>query len=443
MKIVDIRPTTVAVPLDAPLRHANGCHWGRFVRTIVEVETDTGLTGLGEMGGGGASAEDAIRSVRSHLIGHDPVQLEQLLWKICNPTASLYNNRTQIHAAIEFACIDLIGKSTGLRACDLLGGALRERIPFASYLFYRHRDEATGRGGEEHADQIVAHARELKRTHGFTSHKLKGGVFSPDHDIEVFCALADAFPGDRLRLDPNAAWSVEEAARVGQAIEHLRNDYFEDPCYGMEAMRRLRDFIRIPTATNTVVVNFEQLAACIRTNAIDVVLLDTTFWGGLRQAWKAATVCETFQRGVAVHSSGELGIQLATMLHLAAAIPNLSFAVDAHYHHLLGDVIVGGPMRYAGGEIAVPSGPGLGVELDRAKVAEYAELYRELGSYAYDRDPSRPGWFAVTPERRWATPLPRETPAVGKAEDAVTASVTSAVRVNSVKPRAHEITLAH
>jgi glucarate dehydratase len=404
MKITDIKPTTVTVPLEAPLRHANGCHWGRFVRTIVEVETDEGITGLGEMGGGGESAEAAFRGLKPYLVGHDPLQLEALFWKVCNPTASLYNNRAQLHAAIEFACIDIVGKKLGIRACDLLGGALREQVPFASYLFYRYPNEKTGAGGEESAEQIVAHSKDLVKRHGFTTHKLKGGVFPPDHDVEVMHALAKAFPKHRLRLDPNAAWSVEESVRVGRAIEGLNNDYFEDPCFGMEAMRRLRQFVRIPTATNTVVVNFEQLAECIRTDSIDVILLDTTFWGGLRQAWKASVVCEKMHRGVAIHSSGELGIQLATMLHLGATIPNLSFAADAHYHHLTDDVIVGGKMKYVNGAIDVPKCPGLGVELDRDKLAQYAELYKELGNYPYDRDPRRPDWYAVTPERRWATP---------------------------------------
>jgi glucarate dehydratase len=404
MKITNIRPTTVTIPLEAPIRHANGCHWGRFVRTVVEVDTDEGITGVGEMGGGGESAEAAFRGLKSYLVGHDPIQLEALFWKICNPTASLYNNRAQLHAALEFACIDIVGKKLGIRACDLLGGALRERIPFASYLFSRYFDEQDAVGGEESPEQMVEHCRDLVRKHGFTSHKLKCGVFSPDHDIAVYRALAAAFPNDRIRLDPNASWSVEDAIRVGQAIEGLRNDYFEDPCFGLEGMRRVRQFVRIPTATNTVVVNFEQLAANIRTNSIDVILLDTTFWGGLRQAWKAGIVCEKFQLGVAVHSSGELGVQLATMLHLGATLPNLSFAADAHYHHLTDDIIKGGKMKYVNGELAVPSGPGLGVEIDRDKLQKYAELYKKMGGYPYDRDPARPGWFAVTPERNHAVP---------------------------------------
>jgi glucarate dehydratase len=117
---------------------------------------------------------------------------------------------------------------------------------------------------------------------------------------------------------------------------------------------------------------------------------------------KAAAVCETFQWGVSVHSSGELGIQLATMLHLGAVIPNLRFAADAHYHHLVDDILVGGKMQYRDGAIQVPVGPGLGIEVDRDKLRRYAELYQELGGYPYDRDPQRPGWYSVQPESRFA-----------------------------------------
>lgn len=404
MKIIDIKATTIALPLEAPLRHAAGAHWGRFIRTIVEVVTDAGISGWGELGGGGEAAENVVRGLLPYLKGHDPLQLEQLRWKIMNPVASLYNSRMQVHAAIEMACMDVAGKALGIRACDLIGGALRESIPFASYLFYRYRNEETGLGGETTPEEIVAEAKRQKQMHGFTSHKLKGGVFNADHDVEVFSALADAFPGDRFRLDPNSVWSVEESIRVAGLISHIRNDYFEDPCFGLEGMRRLRERISIPTATNTVVVNFEQLAACIKHDAVDVILLDTTFWGGLRQAYKAGQVLETFQFGASVHSSGEAGIQLASMLHLGAALPNMSFAADAHYHHLLDDIIVGGKLKYENGQIAVPKGPGLGVEVDRDKLAHYAEYFTRVGGYTYDRDPMRPDWYSTHPETRFADP---------------------------------------
>ncbi|MEV0803063.1 enolase C-terminal domain-like protein [Kribbella sp. NPDC050281] len=403
MKIVDIRATTVTMPLEAPLRHSNGAHWGRFVRTVVEVEADNGLIGLGEMGGGGQSAEAAVTGLKPYLVGHDPARTEALRWMLANPTASLYNNRTQLLAAIEFACLDLQGRELGVPVHELLGGKVRDRVEFASYLFFRHPAD-DGTGEIRTAEQLVAHARSLVDDHGFRVHKLKGGVFPPDYERECFRALAEAFPGHRVRFDPNGAFSVEEAIRFARGIEDLDNDYLEDPTWGLNGMRRVRENTPIPLATNTVVVNFEQLAANVLDPAVDVILLDTTFWGGIRPCIKAAGVCETFQLGVAVHSSGELGIQLATMLHLGAVVPNLAFAADAHYHHLRDDIIVGGKLPYDGGTIAVPEAPGLGVELDRDKLAEYAELFRELGPYPYDRDPARPDWYPLLPNTDWADP---------------------------------------
>jgi glucarate dehydratase len=414
MRITNIRPTTVTVPLIAPLRHSNGAHWGRFVRTVIEVDTDEGITGLGEMGGGGESAELAFAGLKSYLVGHDPFELEGMRFAICNPTASLYNNRTQLHAAVEFACLDIMGKKLGVPVHDLLGGRVRDRVGFASYLFFRYADPKTGDGEVRTIDQLVAEALALKNAHGFASHKLKGGVFPPEYELAGYRALAKALPGEALRYDPNGVLTPDQAIRFGQAIEDLNNDYLEDPAFGLAAMRRVREMVRLPLATNTVVVGFEQLAANVRDPAVDVILLDTTFWGGIRPCIKAAGICDTFGLGVAVHSSGELGIQLATMLHLGAVVPNLGFAADAHYHHLVDDIIVGGKMSYRDGMIEVPRGPGLGVTLDRERLGRYAELYKSLGGYPYDRDPGRPGWYPLVPNADFADPENADTPSLTK-----------------------------
>jgi glucarate dehydratase len=382
------------------------------VRTIVEVETDNGLIGLGEMGGGGETAEAVFRAMKAYLVGHDPARIEEMRFLIANPTASLYNNRTQVLAALEFACLDILGQAWGVPVCDILGGRLRDRVPFATYCFFRYANPKTGKGEVRTPEQLVEFTCNLKRRFGFKTHKLKAGVFPQDYELECYRALADAFPEDSFRFDPNAVWSTEQAIRFGQAIEGIRNDYLEDPVFGLNGMRRTREKVRMPLATNTVVVNFEQLAANALDTAVDVILLDTTFWGGIRACVKAATVCETFQLGVAVHSSGELGIQLATMLHLGAVIPNLSFAADAHYHHLTDDIIEGGLMKYEGGAIRVPDAPGLGVRLNRDKLAEYHELYQRLGGYPYDQDPGRPGWTPIVPNDRWADPADDRTPAI-------------------------------
>jgi glucarate dehydratase len=405
-----IRATPVTVPLEAPLLHSNGAHWGRFVRTIVEVESSDGYVGLGEMGGGGEDATRAFEALADYLRGHDVFRLEAMRFAICNPTASLYNNRTQLHAAIEFACLDIMGQKLGVPVHALLGGKLRDEVEFASYLFFRYNDPHSGRGEVRTAEQLVAHAKALKAEQGFRVHKLKGGVYPPAHELACYRALAATFPDDRLRYDPNSALSLADAIDFGRGIMDIRNDYYEDPVWGLPQLARLKEFVRLPIATNTVVVNFEQLAANQLFGAVDVVLLDTTFWGGIRPCIKAAGVCETLGVGVAVHSSGELGIQLSTMLHMGAVVPNLGYAADAHYHHLADDVIAGGRMPYVNGAIRVPDGNGLGVTLDRAKLAQYHELFRELGGYPYDRDPGRPGWYPTIPNSDWADPARSGTP---------------------------------
>lgn len=411
MKITDIRATPVTVPLSAPLRHANGCHWGRFVRTVVEVETDEGITGLGEMGGGGEAAVEAFNGLKRYLVGRDPARLEDLRCLIANPTASLYNNRTQLLAALEFACLDILGQKWGAPVSEILGGRLRDSVPFASYLFFRYAN-SDGSGEVRTVSQLVEEAAALKQVHAFTTHKLKGGVFPPEYELECYRALVDAFPEDRFRFDPNGVWSTEQAIWFGHQIEDLPNDYLEDPVFGLNGLRRTREKVRMPLATNTVIVGFEQLAANVRETAVDVILLDTTFWGGLRACIKAAGICEVFQFGVAVHSSGELGIQLATMLHLGAVLPNLTFAADAHYHHLVDDVIEGGKLQYCGGKIAVPTAPGLGVRLDRDRLARYHEAFLRLGSYPYDRDPLRPDWTPRVPNVSWADPTDDRVPEI-------------------------------
>lgn len=172
MRITDVRPTTVTVPLEAPLLHSNGAHWGRFVRTIVEVEADNGLVGLGEMGGGGESAQQAFEGLRPYIIGHDPFRLEELRFKIANPTASLYNNRSQLLAALEFACLDLAGQQLDVPVHALLGGKLRDDVTFASYLFFRYPNPRTGAEEIRTPEQLVEHAKAVKEEHGFTTHKI-------------------------------------------------------------------------------------------------------------------------------------------------------------------------------------------------------------------------------------------------------------------------------
>ncbi len=212
--IAAIRATPVTVPLEAPLLHSNGAHWGRFVRTIVEVETADGCVGLGEMGGGGEEATRAIAGLMSYLDGHDVFALEALRLKICNPTASLYNNRTQLHAAIEFACLDIMGQKLGVPVHALLGGKLRDSVEFASYLFFRYADPVTGIGEVRTPEQLVANAAALKAKHGFKTHKLKGGVYPPAHELACYRRWPRPFraSGSATTRTPRCRWRMPSSS---------------------------------------------------------------------------------------------------------------------------------------------------------------------------------------------------------------------------------------
>jgi len=403
MKITDVRATTVAIPLEAPLRYAQGVHPGRLIRTLVEVDTDEGVTGLGEIGGSGASSDALIAALRDRVLGHDPMSSERLRWFAYNPVeGAFYEDLTQGFAAIEFACLDIQGKVTGRPVHELLGGAVRPRIEFAAYIFFRYATDSAGPVATP--DQVVDHAQELTGEYGFKTIKVKGGVFRPEHEVAVMRALRQAFPCAPLRLDPNSNWSVDESIRHARPLEEIGLEYYEDPCWGLSGMARLRKRTWLPLATNTYVTRLDHLAPAVAMEAIDVVLVDPHFFGGMRAAVTAASACGAFGLGVSMHSSGELGVSLAAMLHTAAAMPELAFAADGHYHHMTDDVIVGGKMPYRGGAIEVPSGPGLGVKLDPDRVGRYHELYRKLGPYPYISDPRRAGWTPMIPERNWPEP---------------------------------------
>ena len=275
IRITALRTTTVAVPLEAALRHANGAHWGRFIRTIVEVDTDAGITGLGEMGGGGESAALAFKGLEPYLLGHDPFQLEALRWKIANPTASLYNNRTQLLAAIEFACLDIMGQALGVPVHALLGGALRDTVPFAAYLFYKWAEHpaldgrpAVGDDWGEALDPagVVEQARLMQQRYGFRSFKLKGGVFPPDEEIAAIEALAEAFPGQPLRLDPNTAWTVETSKYVARRLDGV----LEGALFRIvqEALCNVRRHSKAPSAEVTLVCDCQHVSLVVADSGV-------------------------------------------------------------------------------------------------------------------------------------------------------------------------------
>ncbi len=393
MKITDLHARVVAIPIQAPTRHsyASPTH---YIRTIVQVETDEGVTGLGETYG--IIAPSAFESVKQFLVGEDPFNLETIRIQISQ--RGYFTRQPLILAPIEFACYDIQGKWNDLPVYKLLGGKVRDRVPMSAYLFYRYNNDE-GRGEITTPDEMIAFAKQLTRQHGFKTLKLKAGVFEPDHEVETLRALRDAFDGSyRLRIDPNAIWSPATAIRVGHQLAELDLEYYEDPTWGISGLARVREKTPLAIATNMSVIEFEHLGPAVDQHAIDCILTDPWYWGGLYYTKVLDMVAKHHGMAVSMHSGVEMGVGLAAMLHVASTMPNLVHAIDSHYHHLIDDVI-SDPFEYQDGGMAPPDKPGLGIELDPEKMDRYSRVYDELaaGDYGYPPDPHRPAWFAHVP----------------------------------------------
>ena len=403
MKIIDIRNTQIAIG-DPPLLNAAGLHAPYALRIIVELVTDIGITGLSEIPGS-EKIYQALQDLRPHLIGQDVFQMNHIKRLIHEKFSkyedhrgvSPWDQRLIVHlfSAIEVACLDSIGKKLERPVVDLLGGRSRDKVPFAAYLFYKYE----GAGGElgfgtdssasgwlkarqEEAisiDQIVCQAKSMCSEFGFQSIKLKGGALPPEVECNSILALREAFgPDVPLRLDPNAIWSLETAVKYGKKMEGVL-EYYEDPVRGQENMALLSKQVNIPLATNMCTTSFQDLPSSIRLGSEHIILSDHHFWGGLRASMELNKICQTFGRGFSMHSNSHLGISMAAMVHLGAAVPHLDYALDTHYPWQTDEIIKGGKIPIKNGFAMLPEGPGLGVELDREELQRLHEKFLNCG----------------------------------------------------------------
>lgn len=429
MKIVDFRVTPIAFS-DPPLRAASGLHAPYALRTIVEVVSDDGIVGVGETHGGAAVIAD-LEAVRDLVVGRDPFQLaalEAAIWggssrdgsDVQTMVSGKLKSPPRAFGAIEVACLDLIGKAIGRPVCDLLGGRVRDRVDFSAYLFYKHAGaggpwgfgndpQATGgwpaaRQKEAlSAETLVEQAQAMCAAFGFKSIKLKAGVLPPDEEVRTIRLLREAFgPETPLRIDPNAVWSLETSIRCAKELDGLL-EYYEDPVAGKEDMAELAKHTSLPLATNMCCVSFADLPETIRLGSVQIILSDHHFWGGLRASVELARICRTWGIGLSMHSNSHLGISLAAMTHLAAAVPNLTYACDTHYPWQAEEIIKGGKLQFEDGALPVPDGPGLGVEIDRAELERMHQQYLACGlTYRNDEiemGKVEPGWKFMAP--RW------------------------------------------
>lgn len=393
IRIADVRVTPIAF-YDPPLLNNAGCHQPLALRSIIEVETDGGVIGLGESYGDEAFLTN-LNYVASGMAGLQICDIDELwtrvragLPELHKPDNQFPRELARIVAAVEVAMWDAFGKSVGQRVCDLLGGQIRQRVPFSAYLFYklpnhRHESGPDDWGEALTPDGLVAQARRMRELHGFNAIKLKAGVFEPAEEIEGLRALRDAFPEAPLRIDPNGGWRVETAIALLPQLTGLI-EYLEDPTTGMDGNARVQASTDIPLATNMYVVEKSHLEPNVQKDAFRVILSDHHYWGGLRSSRYLARHCEEAGRGLSMHSNSHLGISLAAMTHLAAATPNLTYDCDTHYPWQRDEVIEGGKLAFREGALSVPEGPGLGVTLDRDALKRLHENYLNGGVTSRD-----------------------------------------------------------
>ncbi|WAC57493.1 glucarate dehydratase family protein [Gordonia sp. SL306] len=397
--ITRVTVTPVAF-VDPPLLNTVGVHQPYALRAIIQIETDDGLRGLGETYADTAHIT-RMEAAADSIIGLDVFALNRIRAVIDDRVSQLSvaggdgvagmittaSTTDRVFSPFEVACLDLQGKALRRPVSDLLGGAVRDRVPFSAYLFYKwagHPGAAEDSWGEAiDPAGLIRQAHRMIDEYGFTAIKLKGGVFAPDEEIAAIKALHAEFPGIPLRLDPNAAWTVDTSVRVAAELDGIV-EYLEDPTPGLDGMAEVAAEAKMPLATNMCVVAFDHLKPAVLKNSVSVVLSDHHYWGGLQRSRQLAGICDTFGMGLSMHSNSHLGISLAAMVHLAAATPNLTYACDTHWPWKTEDVVEPGALSFVDGAVPVPTGPGLGVEIDEAALERLHQQYLDCG--IRDRD---------------------------------------------------------
>lgn len=434
MKIKDLRIHSIAIA-DPPLRSSYGLHAPYALRNIIELESEDGVIGINETYGGETPAA-ALRAIRERILGANAFRITGLLnpemkHKVNGqdrsqtyhvPGENPLDETSRTFAAIEVACLDLIGKSTGVPVCDLIGGRVRDKVDFSAYPFYKHAGGG-GEGDDLREDEygealtpeaLVVQVKKMVAKYGFGSIKFKAGVLDPEQEIETIKLLYQELgPKVPLRIDPNSAWTVETSVKIGKALarELSGGGYLEDPTAGIDGMAAVRKQLKavginVPLASNVAVTSFGDIPQSVAVDAVQIILCDHHYWGGMRQVQHLAKLAETFNIGLSMHSNSHLGISLMAMAHVAAATPHLTYACDTHYpwQSAKDEVVAGGRIPIKNGCVTIPEKPGLGVELDYDQLERGKERYKKFPYRKRDDEAEMrkhvdPNWKRVLP--RW------------------------------------------
>ena len=402
---------------DSMLLNLSGAHAPFFTRNIVIIKDNAGHTGVGEIPGGEKirqTLEDAAALVIGKTVGESKNVLSLVRSTFADRDSSgrgsqTFDLRTTIHVVtgIEAALLDLLGQHLQVNVATLLGdGQQRDRVEMLGYLFYvgdrkktalpyqSQEDEACDwyRLRHEEAltpDAVVRLAEAAYDKYGFNDFKLKGGVLRGGEEAEAVTALAKRFPEARITLDPNGAWSLNEAILLGKQLKGVLA-YAEDPCgaeqgySGREVMAEFRRATGLPTATNMIATDWRQMGHTLSLQSVDIPLADPHFWT-MQGSVRVAQMCHDFGLTWGSHSNNHFDVSLAMFTHVAAAAPGAITAIDTHWIWQEGNQrLTREPLQIKGGMVQVPQKPGLGVELDMDQVMQANALYQKHGLGARD-----------------------------------------------------------
>ncbi|EGD41260.1 glucarate dehydratase [Nocardioidaceae bacterium Broad-1] len=396
---------------DSMLLNLSGAHAPFFTRNIAILTDSEGREGVGEVPGG-EPIRRTIEEAAELLVGQPVTRYRSLLRQVSDAFADrdaggrgaqTFDLRTTVHAvtALESALLDLAGQAQGVPVAELLGdGQQRDSVPMLGYLFYVGDPDKTDLPylrEKEAADDwdrlrrevaltpeaVVRLAEAAQARYGFADFKLKGGVLAGEEEVAAVTALHERFPDARITLDPNGGWLLADAVRLLKGTDDVLA-YAEDPCgaeggySGREIMAEFKRATGLRTATNMIATDWRQMSHAIRTNAVDIPLADPHFWT-MSGSVRVAQLCHEFGLTWGSHSNNHFDVSLAMFTHVGAAAPGEITALDTHWIWQDGQGLTESPLEIRDGAIAVPTAPGLGIRLDRDRVAAAHELYREHG----------------------------------------------------------------
>ena len=411
---------------DSMLLNLSGAHAPFFTRNLILLTDNSGRTGVGEVPGGEKirrALEESVPLVVDRQTGDYNAVLNAVRQHFPDTEArgiQTFDLRTTVHVltAIEAALLDLLGQFLGLPVAALLGdGQQRAQVDVLGYLFYigdrkktnlpyrsepdatdpwlrlRHEDALT-------TDSVVRLAEAAQARYGFHDFKLKGGVLPGEQEMEAVTALSERFPTARITLDPNGAWSLQEAVRLCSGKRTVLA-YAEDPCgaergfSGREIMAEFRRATGLPTATNMIATDWRELKHAIQLGAIDIPLADPHFWT-MQGSVRVAQLCRDWGLTWGSHSNNHFDVSLSMFTHVAAAAPGKITAIDTHWIWQDGQRLTRDSLQIVDGKLAVPERPGLGIELDMEQVEQANALYNKMGLAGRDDAAAMqflvPGW---------------------------------------------------